>query len=39
MRIVSHTRSLLVAEPTSLEDVYADIERIAEALGGGARGS
>ena len=29
---------LLVAEPTSLEDVYADIERIAEALGVGARG-
>jgi iron complex transport system substrate-binding protein len=29
---------LLVVEPTSLEDVYADIECIAEALGVGARG-
>jgi iron complex transport system substrate-binding protein len=29
---------LLVVEPVSLEDVYADIERIAEALGVGERG-
>lgn len=29
---------LLVVDPTSLEDVYVDIERIAEALGVGARG-
>src|SRR5271156_2681395 len=29
---------LLVVEPTSLEDVYTDIERIAQALGVGSRG-